>query len=361
MAKTVARTAPLTVSKQGARAWGIFRGNVLIEGGFFDKNAALEALDSLHKTVARLEAPTAPAAPPAPTTKQVAIDITSPAEAKQGLALVDQARGFVVKDKVSHGQAKEFVGGAKKLKRAIEEHWSHITRGVDELKRNLLMLKGKDLEPVETAIKIASDVVIAYDNAEAERVRIEQDRLRREEERKARERRDREQAEQEAEALRLEAQSPKLSAREQEFIDQMFIGGKGATVAAQLAGFKDPAETAARLMRTQKIVDAIATAKAAKEIRRQAEEQARKPLDVKPVRKVESNTAHVHGMTSRTYYSAAVEDFDKLVDAVIAGTAPRSALTFNQTALNEAAKGSPTLFEELYPGCRLVKRQGLAG
>lgn len=295
------------------------------------------------------------------TSRQLAIDITSPTEATQGLALVAQARKLVVVDKVSHGIAKEFVKGAKQLGRAIDEHWRNITRRIDATKADLLKLKAQDLDPVEDAIKIASDVVLTFENAEAERVRIEQDRLRREAERQAQERRDREQAEQEAEALRLEAQSPKLSAREQEFIDQMFIGGKGATVAAQLAGFKDPAETAARLMRTQKIVDAIATAKAAKEIRRQAEEQARKPLDVKPVAKVASNTAHVHGVTSRTYYSAEVEDVDKLVDAVIAGTAPRSALMANQTALNEAAKGSPTLFEELYPGCRLVKRQGLAG
>ena len=296
-----------------------------------------------------------------PTTRAISIDITPSNEAQQGLALVTRAQALVVTDKRSHGDAKEFVQGAKKLKGVVEAHWKRITSTIDDTKRTLLKQKAEDVDPIESAISIVTTKVIDYENAEARRVREEEDRRRREAEAEARQRREHELAEQEAEALRLEAQSPKLSDREERFVSMVAGGLHTPQQAAKAAGYADPNAAAVRLVTSKKIVDAIASRKAAAAIREQAEAAKAAPLDVQPIAPVVSNTAKVAGQSSRTYYSAEVVDVEALIDAVVAGTVPRSVLMVNQPALNQAAKDGPDVFEKLFPGCRLVKRQGLAG
>lgn len=300
----------------------------------------------------------APAAAPAQT---MAIDVTPSQEAGQGLTLAAHAGLIIVTDKASHTQALEFVKGAKQLKRKIEDHWSNITRAVDEMKRNLLNLKEKDLEPVVRAIGIVEPRALEYADAQKRREQEEADRRRREAEETARREREAELARQEQAALDAEANSPALSAREDVFVSLMLRGVTGES-AARSCGYKDPVAMGAKLLATPKILDAISARKTAAAIREQAEAQRQKPLDVITTR-VPSNLGRAAGVSSRTYYSCVVDDERELLEAVLTGTASRSALIPNQTFLNDQAKQiqDAAAFAAAYPGCRLVKRQGLAG
>lgn len=301
----------------------------------------------------------AAAAPAKRTTTQVEFSIGPSPDANQGLTIQQQAGGLIVRSKADHQGALEFIRSAKQLKRKIEDHWSAITRNVDELKRNLLDLKRKDVEPVETAIEVATRVALVYSNEEERRVREEQDRLRREAEARAQQTRERELAEQEALALKLEAESPALSAREAIFVDAI-LAGLTSDRAAVRAGYKDQAASSLRLMNTQKILDAIEAKKAAIAIREQAEAQRRQPLDV-VTETVQKQVAKVAGTRNTTSWSAAVDDLDRLIDAVVAGRAPRAALKADTVYLNGQAEQLHEAFDTAFPGCRSIKKQGIAG
>lgn len=296
-----------------------------------------------------------------PPTQTTTLDITPPREAQQALTLPTQAEAIVVRDRVSHGAAKEFVRGAKQLKRVIEDHWSAITRRVDEMKRSLLELKARDLAPVTTAIALVEQRVLRYENEETRRVQEEEDRRRREAEATAQREREALLARQEREALALEAQSETLSSREQHFVDLVANGFNAPIVAARAAGYKDPEKSAAKLMDTVKIVTAISGFKQAAAIRHEAEAKRRQPLDVDPIEPVEARVSKVAGQSTRTYYSGVVTDLDQLWAAAVDGLVPRSVFVVNQPAINEAATQLKERFEAAYPGCALHKRQGLSG
>jgi hypothetical protein len=297
---------------------------------------------------------------PASAPKLVTIDVTPPAEAREGVALVTTARHLVVTDKETHRVALEFIRGAKQLKRKIEEHWSRITRTVDEQKRTLLTLKREDLEPVETALSIAERVAVDYQNAEDRRVREEEDRRRVEAEAQAQRDREAELQRAEAAALKLE-ESDELSNREQVFV-QAKVDGLDDFKAASRAGYAQPRSAAERLMKTAKILTAISNAQSALAIRQQAEAKRRQPLDIIS-RPVERQTAKVSGVRANlTYWSCSPAiDVDKLIDGVIAGTVDRRALMPNQVFLNQQAEQLHEAFNAAYPGCSFVKRQSIGG
>lgn len=306
-------------------------------------------------------APPAPA-PPAVPTRKVALDITPAPEASQALQLRDQARGLRIVDKATHAEGREFLRGAKQLKRAIEEHWSRITRQVDEMKRNLLKLKAEDVDPVDEAIRIAMEPVLAYEDAEDRRVKLEEDRRRRAAEEQARKIREDELRQEEEEAQRIERDSPILSKREQAFVDYMVIGDPDPAIAARAAGFKDPKNDGPSLMKRQKVQDAIHAKRTANAIRTQAEAKREQPLEYRTER-VEKQTARVAGTSRRAYYSAAIDHADKLIDAVIAGQSPREAVIPSQTYLNDQATQlkDAAAFAAAFPGCRLIKRDSIGG
>lgn len=289
------------------------------------------------------------------------IDLSPSPEASKGGALIIAARALVVADKSTHGQAKLFIRDLKGSIRNIEDFHKRTKRAIDDLKRTVLQHERDDVAPFQEAITIIEPRVIAYENAEDLRVQQEQDRLRRAAEEDARQRREQELAEQEAEALRLEALSGNLSEREEEFISRV-VAGCLPEIAARQAGFKDPAGTANRLLKTLKIQNAIATRREANAIREQAIAQRAQPLTVRPVAAVESQTSKVAGTSTRTYYSADILDADKLIDMVIAGKVSRSVLLINQSWLNQQATDLKDAFESVYgPAARLVKKQGIAG
>lgn len=293
-----------------------------------------------------------------PKSKAVSVDIAPSPDAGEAITLRQQAAMIVVDDKASHTEALEFIRGAKQLKRKIEDHWSRITRSVDNLKRDLLDLKRADLEPVELAIASLDTRVVAYVTAEQRRIRAEEDRQRRANEEQARKDRERELARQEQEALDLEAQSPALSARETVFVSQMILGS-APDRAAEFAGYKGSVNQANKLMATQKIVDAIATGRAAREIRQQAEAVKAQPLTV-AAPAVESNLGRAAGTRMVTSYSCEVVDLNALIGAVLQG-GDRRALTADTVYLNKQAVMLKDSFESVFPGCRLVKRTTVAG
>ncbi len=304
---------------------------------------------------------TQPPAPSPPATTQMVIDLTPSPEAQQGLTLRQQATALVVRDKDTHRGALEFIRGAKQLKRTIEEHWSRITRVIDNTKRDLLDLKRRDVEPVEEALRIAEGVTVAYQQAEDRRVREEQDRLRRQEEERARQQRERELAEQEARAEALERDSPDLSNREQIFVEA-YVDGLTDRDAAVRAAFKNPKAAALRLLATQKIVDAISAKREAIAIREQAAAKKASPLDVNHVATVQRETSHVAGTrTTMTYGCEEVYDKAALYRAIVAGDVSWDAVQPNPVYLNDQARKLKDLFEASYPGCRLRKKAGIAG
>lgn len=312
-------------------------------------------------TVKRAAVVPATAAPSA--VQHTTIDIAPAEGATQALSLRAEASALVIIDKDSHRVGKEFIRGAKQLKRKIEDHWSAITRNVDELKRNLLDLKRKDVEPVDAAIGIAERVIIAYEQVEAERVRVEEARIRREAEEKAARDRAQQLAEQEAAALKLEADSPALSNREQIFVES-YVGQGQPAFAVTRAGYKGDAEqVAARLLRTPKIIEAISAKRQAVALREQQAATKAAPLEVKITEKVESQTAKVAGVSSRSTWSAEVFDFNQLLAALgVDVTDPRvQALQPNTVYLNTQAVALHEKLESVYPGVRGAEKKGIAG
>jgi hypothetical protein len=297
--------------------------------------------------------------PAAAKPRTMEIDVSPSPEASEALTLREQADRLTVSDQPTHRNALEFVRGAKQLKRKIEDHWSRITRVIDETKRNLLDLKRQDLEPVDAAISTVERRALDYAEIQKRLEREEQDRLRRKAEQDAQTRRDRELADQERRALDLEKASADLSPRERLFVEAILAGAGGAA-AAQRAEFKDPARAAERLLATPKILQAIEHQRSANAIRDQAAAKRDAPLDV-VVPKAETHTARVSGTRTVTYYSCEIVDETRFRAAFVAGLIPSDSMLPNQPELNRAAGRLVDTFEAAYPGTRLVKRQGIAG
>jgi len=295
-----------------------------------------------------------PAPAPPPARPAVQLDIQPSPDAGEAITLRQQATQIVIVDKASHTRALEFTRGAKQLKRKIEDHWMRITRNVDDLKR-------ADLEPVEAALAQIDGRIVDYVNAEQRRQREEEDRQRRENEARARQDRERELADQEAEAARIEAQTETLSAREEVFVNAIVTHHFLPSRAAERAGYKNPIPTSVKLLATPKIADAIASRKAAAEIRQQAEAVKQQPLAV-TAPNVESNLGRAAGTRMVTSYSCEPDvDLDALFQAAILNPDLRRAFSANTVYLNQQARALRESFESVFPGCRLHKSTTVAG
>src|SRR6185503_4376377 len=310
--------------------------------------------------MAKRQTPEAASARTQPQSASVQIEMRPAPEATEAISLRREAAGLIVTDRSSHAAALEFVRGCKQLARKIEDHWSRITRNVDDLKRNLLTLKRQDLEPVEEAIRVVSARALDYAQKAERREREESDRRRREAEMKAEAERKRQLEEAERDALKAEESSPLLSAREETFLAQ-FMAGVTAERAAQIAGYKDPKAAGQRLMASDKINDAIQAKRTANAIREQAAVTRQQPLNVVSAPPVESQRAKVVGTRTVTTRSCEVVDANALIEGVVAGSVVRDALLPNQVFLNGEAKRLGDTFESVYPGCRLIVKQTIAG
>lgn len=292
--------------------------------------------------------------------RSLVVDITPSVEAGQALDLRKQAGELIVVDKASHTRALEFLKGAKQLKRTIESHWQNITRNVDALKTNLLTLKRQDLAPVEEAIAVAEKLSLAYESAENARIQAETERNRIAAEEKAAKERAAELERMEREALKAEAGSPDLSSRETVFVHH-FVQWGDATKSAAAAGFKDAEKRGTLLLTMPKIQRAILARQKAVAIREQATAKREEPLDVE-TKAVESQLGKAAGVSTRWNYSCNPDvDLTKLAPAVVAGDIDYDAIEQDLVFLNREAVRLKDSFEKVYPGCKLVKKPGIAG
>lgn len=295
--------------------------------------------------------------PPAP----VSIDLRPSPDAGTALTAREVAAGLLIRDQASHTHALETVAAWKALKRTIEAHYTNIKRPIDAVKKTVLDMERKDLSALEDAIAMASAVIVKYVEGENRRRREEEDRQRRANEEQARQDREADQARREQEALDLEAQSPKLSAREQSFLTAYLLSNS-AVKACRHANYADCSPAAAeQILNKPKIQDAIASARAAAEIRDQAAAVKAQPLAVEAPR-VESNLGRAAGTRMVTTYSCEPEvDVEKLFQAAILNPDLRRAFAPNTVYLNQQARALRESFESVFPGCRLHKSTTVAG
>lgn len=92
----------------------------------------------------------------------------------------------------------------------------------------------------------------------------------------------------------------------------------------------------------------------------QAEAQAVESRPLPPTPTFRAPALKTAGVTDRLLRSAAVDDFQALVVAVLNGECPLDALEPNQTFLNQRARELGALFPQKYPGCRLVETPSTA-
>lgn len=298
----------------------------------------------------------------------ISVAIKEAPGAAKGSALVLQANTLVIRDRASHEAAREFLKGAKLLKREIEAHYAAIKKPLNEARAVVLDLEKKHLAPVDQAIAIAERIDTAYVQ---EQRRIEEAELRRrEEEERAKEqaRRAVEAAEAERVALELEGASEELSARELSFCRCYLNSDKSVKAlisCAKSAGYRDPETMAARLVKSAKIQKAIAGMQAAARVREQAEAAQQAPIHV-DVAPVESQIGKVAGTSVRTYYSCGKVNLVQLcrdaLKAYDAGDPSKMlALQADTVFLNDQARQLKELFPAVWPACELAKREGVTG
>jgi hypothetical protein len=270
-------------------------------------------------------------------------------EAKSTLAV---ARSLTIPTNAAqHETLQRFIRDTSAQKKAIEQHWT-ITSSVSQFHRKLTAKRAIAANAVEEANTIGNRLHNAYVEAEKRRAREEEQRLQREAEEKARRERDAELAKLEAEALAREAASGELSTRELAFVLKVAEQGIHPQVAAQQAGYKDPAAMVARLMGLPKIDAAIKARREAAEIRRQAAAKQAAPLvydepEVRP---------DIADGGDRTTHAGECFDARLLVEAVIGGKhgIPADVLTVDPVRLNQYARDMHELINR-WPGVRYKK------
>lgn len=298
----------------------------------------------------------------------VHVALTEAPDAVQGAGLMQQAQGIVIRDRASHEFCREFLKGAKALKRSIEEHYAAIKKPLNEARNTVLDMEKRHLAPVLSAITIAEGFDTAYVREQRRLEEAAAQAKREEAEAAERRRRDEEAAAAERAALKLEASSNVLSEREQIFVAAYLRGDKtpnAILAACRAAKYADPVAAAKKLMASKKISDAIENAIKAERIRKESEAKQAAPItvDVKPV---ESQIGSVAGTSVRTYYSCGDVNLVQLcrdaLKAYDAGDPSKMlALQANTVYLNEQARQLKTLFPAVWPSCKLGQRDGVAG
>lgn len=303
-------------------------------------------------------------------TEAVHVALTEAPEAAQGADLIRQAQGIVIRSKADQIAALEFQTGVKALKKKVIEHYAAIKGPLNLARNRVLDMEKRDLAPLDLAIDKAGQFITEYVR-EQERIEAAQaEENRRREEARIQAERDAEAAKAEAEALNLEASSNVLSEREQrvaEYVAARNVNDPNVWLAAvRLAAYKDAEKQASRLMALPKIGAAVENLIKARRLRAESEAKQAQPIVVE-TKPVESQIGKVAGTSVRRYYSCASVDLIVLMRAALeehdAGR-PQvliEAIQPNMTHLNDAARRMPKLFEQVYKGCKLGQRDGVAG
>lgn len=236
----------------------------------------------------------------------------------------------------------------------LEQHWE-VTTVLSRMHRSMTGLRNRALSLRDQIKNHGNALHSAYERKERERVEAEQREQRRQEEERQRQIREREQAEAEQKALEAEAASPTLGDREQRFVDLYMTNGNHAVNAARGAGYKDADANAVRLMKTNKILQAIESRRQALAIRQQASAKAAAPIA--PTVTAPAPVAQV-AAKSREYKSCEVVD-PELFMAVLLDPKlramhriPPEAATYVQSVLNDIARQIGDEINKI-PGLRL--------
>jgi hypothetical protein len=210
-----------------------------------------------------------------------------------------------------------FIKSTNDQRKAAEEHWS-ITTKVSQFHRRLTARRAVTTDALEEANTIANKLHNSYVANEERRIAREADEKRRALEAEERRRREAEAEAAAREAERIELDAPEVKPRELAFINYYIaeMGRPGCDArAAQLAGYKSPADAAMKLLASPKIIAALEARRQADEIRRQQDAKARAPISV-DVPREKPLVSRSAGLSSRTRWGADVLDAQALTNAV---------------------------------------------
>jgi hypothetical protein len=239
------------------------------------------------------------------------------AKAKQTLGIAQELQKIgTPKTQAADEGVQLFIKTTNEQKKAAEALWS-ITTTVHAFHRRLTARRAVATDAIEQANVIANKLHNDYVDVENRRIAREAEEKRRALEAEERRKREAEAAAAAQEAERLEAAAPNVSAREQAFINYYLADTRPGrdSRAAQLAGYKDPAASAQRLLALPKILTALEARRAADEVRQQAAAKAAAPISVDvPVEKPRVSSAA--GLSSRTRWGATVLDAQLLHEAM---------------------------------------------
>lgn len=253
---------------------------------------------------------------------------------------------------------QRFVKDTNDQRKTVEEHWK-VTTIISGFHRRMTAARARATDPLERAATIGNQLHQRFRDDADRAARIEQDRVSREAEEKAQRERQDALDRMEAEAVRAEESSPKLSEREQQFVDiytdRASMGYDNGQKAATMVGFKKGIADAARLLSLPKIQQAIEFKTRARALREQKEAVASKPVAV-DVPIVEAAVHRASGTSERTYYAGELLSEQALIDAICEGRLgiPRDLLSVKPAKLNEYANSMKDLINR-WPGVRLKK------
>lgn len=259
------------------------------------------------------------------------------------------------KNGAEDAQIQDLVRLCNAGKKETADYW-YITKVFDKMHSWATTGRKRGVESDDLAASIGNRLHASYVEAERRRAREEEDRLRREAEDRARQEREAELALLEQQALKAEASNPDLSDREAEFV-RLYTSVSGSTAAngpysARLAGFKNPDQTAMRLLGMPKIRKALEVADAAIKLRQQAVAVKSAPVLVEDV----EVRPDIQKGGDRTTYSADVFDPIAYREAIISGTynLDHALLVYDQVAANKLAQSLREQVNRI-PGIRLRK------
>ncbi len=254
---------------------------------------------------------------------------------------------------------QEFILTCNRGKSTVESHWNGSktepgpTVLLHRLHRRATAKRDRAIQDLDDANAIANKLHNQWTQAERDRAEAETRRLQAIEDAKAQAKRDKELAELEAIALKQEAASEDLSEREQKFVIAIAVNYDPA-LAAREAGYKDAAVTAERLLKSRKIVKAIAARQEANAVRQQAQAIAAAPV-VATVVEVQADVQKAAGAKDVTRWKAKIENEQAFINAVFAGEAgiPRDVLCIDVSKLNQYARDLKHVINR-WPGVKAV-------
>ena len=267
------------------------------------------------------------------------------------------ARTFRVTNVETDTRCVALLRDSRELEKTIDDHWD-ITGKVYTLWKRLVARRDDAKTRAKNAVGMLTRTHAAYEDAEARR--IEQERREQEERdrRAEEERRANEKLKAELDASAAEEGLEGLTARERLFCEQMADHGDQVR-AAKAAQFPEPSKKAAALMKLPKINRGIEAAETARNIRIQAEADARRPIQTTSTYEPPAERTTAKATTSYVW-SAEVVDEAALITAILTAyrnggtTPPRDLLTIRQGALTQYAKQLQDGINQ-WPGVRAKK------